>query len=84
MPTPSRGRGQGRGGSSRATLKVELQQEQSVPISISRPCRIIIGVDVSGSMGGLINAVIRGITEINSVLNDQDLVCVKYAFNIPF
>jgi hypothetical protein len=84
MLTPSRGRGRGRGsgGSSRATLTLELQQQQSVPTW--RPCRVIIGVDVSGSMEDLIDAVIRGITRINSVLNDQDLVCVMYAFNIPF
>ena len=44
----------------------------------SRPCRVIIAVDVSGYMWRLIDPVIGGIREINEALNDTDLVSVMY------
>ncbi|KFY28182.1 hypothetical protein V493_03060, partial [Pseudogymnoascus sp. VKM F-4281 (FW-2241)] len=70
----SRGQGSQRGGSSHVSLTLETQEQSS--IQRLRACRIIIGVDVSGSMVKLINAVIQGISKINAILDDQDLVCV--------
>lgn len=58
------------------TLTLDIQQQQVVTQRRSRNCRITIGVDVSGSMVSLINAVIRGIEKINSVLEDGDLVSI--------
>lgn len=72
--SPSRGQGSQRGGSSHVSLTLETQEQSS--IQRLRACRIIIGVDVSGSMVKLINAVIQGISKINAILDDQDLVCV--------
>jgi hypothetical protein len=67
---------------SRVTLTLDVQQQQVV--QKLRDCRIIIGVDVSGSMEDLIKAVIRGIKNINSVLKDGDLVSIVYVINSPF
>ena len=74
----------GREGSSHTAMAFELKQQPSTPISRPRPCRIIVGVDVSGSMKRLINAVILGMKEINLVLENRDLVSVMYVFKIPF
>ncbi|KAL2758737.1 hypothetical protein ACRALDRAFT_1061855 [Sodiomyces alcalophilus JCM 7366] len=56
------------------SLVVDVQEQQTV--QVLRPCRIIIGVDVSYSMEDLIDGVINGIGGINSALNDKDLVSV--------
>lgn len=74
-------RGSRRGGSrhrgnGRADLTFEVQGEES--IQFLRPCRAIIAVDVSGSMVHLIDGVINGISEIDSVLKDEDLVSCEF------
>lgn len=76
MLSLSHGRGQssGRGASARAALTLEIQEQQST--QKMRPCRIIMAVDVSGSMRWLIDTVVNGISGINAVLDNEDLVSV--------
>ena len=69
-----RGQGSGRGASARAALTLEIQEQQST--QKMRPCRVIMAVDVSGSMGWLIETVVDGISGINAVLDNEDLVSV--------
>ena len=66
-----------RGESTFGEGKLILEFPQQRTVTTPRPCRVILGIDVSSSMTNLINAVIGGIEDIDSVLNDGDLVSVR-------
>ncbi|RVD86098.1 uncharacterized protein DFL_004392 [Arthrobotrys flagrans] len=72
-----------RGGSSLGEAKLTIEFPQQRKVTAPRFCRVTLGVDVSSSMRRHIDTVIGGIEDINTVLNDEDLISVRsFAFAV--